>query len=79
MANTQKAINDVCMYRGLPRILKGSACEVNGEAGTIWGGNHAANFNVKYTVDGRIRNCHPEWKMKIFNSDGEVLYQSDNA
>lgn len=79
MPNTQTAINHVCLYRGLPRILKGTPCEVDGENGVIWGGNHSANFNVKFDSDGRIKNCHPNWKMKIFDGDGGTLYESDDA
>ena len=75
MANTQKAIYATCEYRGVPRITKGTPCIIDGEEGVIWGGNSAANFNVKYDDDGRIRNCHPYWKMKILNNDGSVLYE----
>lgn len=78
MPNTQKAINDICAYMGIPRIPKGVRCEVDGEVGVIWGGNSAANFNVKFE-DGRIRNCHPGWRMKIFSDDGEILHASDDA
>lgn len=75
MANTQAAINDICTQRGLPRITKGSPCEVDGKRGVIWGGNHSANFNVKFD-DGHIGNCHPGWRMKIMNEDGDILHQS---
>lgn len=78
MSNTQTAINHVCLYRGIPRLPKGIACEVDGEQGVIWGGNHSANFNVKFP-DGRIRNCHPGWRMKVFDGDGGVLYESDDT
>lgn len=75
MPNTQKSINEVCKYRFIPKIKKGSLCEVSGEHGRIWGGNHAANFNVKFDKDNRIVNCHPYWKMKIFSDDGRILYE----
>ena len=79
MANTQKAINMVCEYRGLPKIKKGTPCTVNGEKGTVHGGNHCANLNVKFDSDGRVSNCHPYWKMKILNSDGSILYEHKHA
>lgn len=79
MANTQKTINDTCNYRGLPPIKKGMKCTVDGETGVIWGGNHAANFNVKFDKTNKVGNCHPSYKMKIFSLDGEVLHQSDDA
>lgn len=75
MPNTQKSINEICEYRGVSVIKKGTLCEVDGKKGCIWGGNHAANFNVKFDEDGRISNCHPYYKMKIFNEDGSVLYE----
>ena len=79
MANTQAAINDICTQRGLPRIPKGAPCEVDGKRGVIWGGNHSANFNVKFDDGGRIGNCHPGWRMKIMTGDGEILHQSNDA
>jgi len=75
MSNTQEKINEVCEYRGLPKITKGDICEVNGRKGKIWGGNPSANFNVKFDDDGAIRNCHPEWKMKIFDASGAVIHE----
>ena len=79
MPNTQESINNICEYRGIPKIKKGIPCEVDGKKGRIWGGNHAANFNVKFDDDGRIINCHPYWKMKIFNKDGSLLYEYKEA
>ena len=67
MSNTQKYIDRVCEYRGVPKIKKGTPCSVDGKKGVIWGGNGSANFNVKFE-DGRIMNCHPYYKMKIFNT-----------
>jgi hypothetical protein len=78
MPNTQKAIDQICTYRGLPNLKKGMACEVDGESGVIFGGNHAANLNVKFN-DGRVRNCHPGWRMKVFNGNGDIYYKSDDV
>lgn len=76
MANTQKAINQTCEYRGLPYIRKGQPCTVDGDDGVIFGGNTSANFNVKFDSDGRVRNCHPYWKMKIYDGDkSSVIYE----
>jgi len=79
MNNTQKKIDSVVEYRQLPAIKKGMRCEVSGESGIIYGGNGSANFNVLFDGDKRPMNCHPEWKMKIFNGDGLVIHQSENA
>jgi len=79
MPNTQQAINDVCEYRDVPMFKKGTHCDIDGRSGQIVGGNSSANFNVKFDDNGSIRNCHPYWKMKIFASDGDVLYEHQDA
>ena len=75
MANTQKSIDSVCDYRGLPPIKKGTACDVAGRKGRVWGGNSSANLNVKFDDDGTIRNCHPHWKMKIFDKNENIIFE----
>jgi hypothetical protein len=77
--NTQAYINRVCEYRGVPKIKKGTQCEVNGKTGRIWGGNSSANFNVKFDESGKIFNCHPYFKMKIFDNSGRVVYEHKDA
>lgn len=77
MANNQQSIDAVCTYRQLPAIKKGMSCIVDGQPGRIWGGNHNANFNVKFDVDGKINNCHPGWRMTILDYDGTVIHQSE--
>lgn len=73
--NSQEAINRVCDYRGLPKIKRGTPCEVDGKKGRVWGGNSSANLNIKFDESGNIFNCHPYWKMKILNRDGSILYE----
>ena len=79
MNNTQKKIDSVVEYRQLPAIKKGMRCEVDGRSGKVIGGNGSANFNVLFDGDKKHLNCHPEWKMKIFNADGSIIHQSENA
>jgi hypothetical protein len=74
MGNTQKAINRVCDYRGIPPVKKGMRCSVNGEAGAIVGGNSSANFNVRFNDSNKVLNCHPYWKFQIFTETGAVYY-----
>lgn len=78
MRNTQEFIDRVCDYRGLPKIKEGTRCEVDGKQGVICGGNTSANFNVRFD-DGRVSNCHPNWRMRILDSDGSVIHESDDA
>ena len=79
MRNTTKEIHRICERRGVPKIKKGTRCEVDGTPGKIWGGNSSGNFNVKRDDCGTVVNCHPGWKMKIMADDGEVIYQSEDA
>ena len=76
MPNTQQAINRVCAYRGLPSVKKGQRCQVEGRPGFIIGGNTSMNFNVIFDNCVHIMNCHPGYKMKIFE-DGLVIYNSE--
>ncbi len=74
--NTQKQIDRVVEYRRLPPIKKGMRCEVDGKFGKVVGGNSGANLNVVFDGYKDPMNCHPGWRMKIFNSDGTVHYSS---
>jgi len=77
--NTQKMIDRVVEHRQLPPIKKWMRCEANGNAGQIIGGNSAANLNVVFDDEKATwSNCHPYFKMKIFNEDGSIFYQSDD-
>lgn len=75
--NTQKKIDEIAAYRGLPPIKKGQRCEVDGKPGKIWGGNSSANLNVLFDGEKHPMNCHPYWRMKIFNPDNSIAYQSN--
>lgn len=77
--NTQKMIDRVVEYRGLPHLKKGQRCEVNGKQGKVWGGNSAANLNVLFDGEKRPMNCHPNFRMTIFNDSGEVIHASDDT
>lgn len=79
MPNSQKYIDIVCEYRGIPKVTKGMACSVDGRSGEIVGGNHAANFNVKFDDTGEIKNCHPYWKMEIYTPNGELYYDYEQG
>ena len=77
--NTQKAIDRVVEHRQLPPVKKWMRCEVDGRPGEIIGGNSSANFNVVFDDESiHWMNCHPYYRMKIFNKDGSVFYQSED-
>lgn len=75
--NTQKWIDRVCLQRGLPPIKKGMRCEVEGRQGKVIGGNCSANLNIRFDGERFTRNCHPYWKMKIYNADGVAVWDSE--
>jgi hypothetical protein len=77
--NTQAMIDVVSKYRNMPRIKKGQRCDVDGKSGQIFGGNSSANLNVIFDGDKRPKNCHPNYKMRIFDSAGTVIYASDDC
>lgn len=77
MNNTQKSIDRVCEYRGIPRVQKGALCTVDGKKGHIVGGNSSANFSVRFEGSNHTTNCHPYWKMKIFTQSGDVYYDHE--
>jgi hypothetical protein len=74
--NTQRKINEIVSCRDLPPIKKGMRCEVDGKPGVVVGGNSACNLNVKFEGWKNVSNCHPYWRMKIFNEDGSIAYES---
>ena len=78
MNNTQESIDRVCGHRGMSSVKKGTECEVDGKAGIIVGGNLSSNFNVLFDDSRVTSNCHPGWRMKIFNPFGGVSYISED-
>ena len=79
MSSRQKTLDSVCEYRQLPPLKVGAECEVNGRRGIIVGGNSSANLNVLFDGDNRYLNCHPYYKMRIFNGMGGVAYESEDC
>jgi hypothetical protein len=75
----QETLDRVCKYRNLPPLKVGTECEVNGRRGVIVGGNASANLVVLFDDKSHVSNCHPEYKMRIFNDMGGVQYESDDV
>ena len=74
----QTKLDEVCKYRGLPPLKVGVECEVNGRMGIIVGGNCSANLSVIFDDADHIANCHPEYRMIIFNGSGGVCHKSED-
>jgi hypothetical protein len=74
----QKDLDRVCEYRKLPPLKIGAECEVDGKKGIIVGGNCSANLNVLFDGENHYNNCHPWYRMRIFNGMGGLCYESDD-
>ncbi len=63
-------------YRGVPFAKIGMAVEVGGFKGEIAGKNSSANFDILFSEGphkGLILNCHPNWKIKYFDEQGNLI------
>lgn len=70
---------DMIRCRGIEFARLGMKVEVNGKEGTIQGMNANANLNVLFPGQAGVRNCHPTWKVKYFNEQGEVIADFDEC
>lgn len=62
--------------REVPFAKIGMLVEVDGCKGQIAGNNSSANFNILFLEGqrkGQVLNCHPNSKMRYFNSKGELI------
>lgn len=58
--------------RGLDFLKMQMTVEVNGKRGRVVG-NHGHNLLVRYEKYKASYNCHPHWKTKYYNSEGEFI------
>ena len=47
--------------------------EVDGRAGVLVDGNDSGNFDVLFVDTGVVMNCHPWWRMKYFDANGQEI------
>jgi len=78
MSDKQEELDRVCKSRGLPRVQIGTECEMDGQKGVIVGSNASANLSIVFDGESIVSNCHPHYKMRIFNSSGGLCYESDD-
>ena len=79
---TDDRFRSVAEYRGVPFARIGMAVEVGGARGVIVGHNSSSNFNVHFEAgkySGQILNCHPNWSIRYFGRDGQVLAEFGGA
>ena len=65
--------------RDMPWIKRGMRVEVDGRMGVVTSGNHSGNINVRLDGEKHAGNCHPWWKTRYFDGDGNVIadYRED--
>jgi hypothetical protein len=66
----------VARYRDVPYAELGMRVKVEDDEGFLVGSNSASNFDVLFTTGkyaGHVFNCHPNFKIKYFNSADEVI------
>lgn len=78
MGTRQESLDRVCKHRNLPSLEIGAECEADGRKGVIVGGNFSSNLSVLFDGDNHIRNCHPDYRMRIFNKNGGLVRESDD-
>lgn len=63
--------------RNLPFVKRGMRIEVDGKMGTITSGNRSGNLNVRFDGEKYPQNCHPWWKTKYFDKQGNIIKEFD--
>jgi hypothetical protein len=58
--------------RGLDFLTRNMTVEVDGEKGIVTGDCNG-NLAVKFEGNKHSDNCHPHWRVKYFNENGELI------
>lgn len=70
-------VGDMKRRRGIDFAKIGMMVEVDGHIGTIVGMNSSCNLDVIFANQQRFgkskSNCHPTWKTRYFDKDGNVI------
>ncbi len=69
------SLENVRRYRGMPFIKRGMRVlhTYNNRYGRISGSNWSGNLNITFDGDSHSTNCHPNFMMRYFNDDGDVI------
>lgn len=69
------SLEQVRRWRGIPFIKRGMLVEHthNGRKGRIAGANSGLNLNIIFDGDRHSTNCHPNWMMKYYDSNGDLI------
>lgn len=76
-AKQQRFIDEMVRVRGIEFARIGMQVEIDGSVGTIVGANASANLQVTFANQAKHgskpRNCHPTWRAKYFDENGELI------
>lgn len=64
-------------YRGIEFAFLGMKVEMNGKPGRIVGSNRSLNLDICFDGQNFKENCHPWWKMKYFDNNGNLIKEFD--
>lgn len=70
---SEERFQQVCKSRNLPFAYQGMRVEVDGQKGTIVGGNNSGNLDICFDGKWWGENCHPWWRTKYFDKDGNLI------
>ncbi len=59
--------------RNMPFVHQGMRLEVDGKMGTVVGANSSSNWSVVFDGTYHEEYCHPWWKTRYFDADGNVI------
>ncbi len=65
--------NEMKTRRGIHFAYIGQRVEVDGKSGVIIGSNSAGNLDVCFTGTTCGSNCHPYWRVKYFDANGNII------
>ena len=57
----------------LPFLKRGMRVEVNGRMGVVTSGNGSGNIDVRFDGERLSVNCHPHWRTRYFDEEGNVI------
>lgn len=73
----RERFDDMKQRRGIEFASLGMRVEVCGKPGRIVGANSSGNLNVCFDGTCYTENCHPYWKVKYFDDNGELIREFD--
>ncbi|WP_201785154.1 MULTISPECIES: hypothetical protein [Bacillaceae] len=67
------SLKNVKEKRFMPFLKRGMRVEVDGKMGVVTAGNRSLNINVRFDGEKYSGNCHPKWRTRYFDKNGNVI------